>query len=117
MAEDAPAPVARTRRGRRRRGGAARAARGGLWTVARLVQAVARIVALILVVGIALVVLDANQANGIVEAVLDAARFLAGPFDDMFKPEGAETRVAVNWGIAAAVYLIAGALVARLLRR
>ena len=67
--------------------------------------------------GILLVVLEANRDNAIVEAVLDAARFLAGPFDDMFQPDERKEQVGVNWGIAAAVYLLVGGLIARLLRR
>jgi hypothetical protein len=82
-----------------------------------LVTLLAGIVALILVAGILLVVLEANRDNAVVDAVLDAAKFLAGPFDDMFKPDGRELRIAVNWGIAAVVYLVVGGLVARLLRR
>lgn len=100
-----------------RRGAAAGAVRSGLWTLARLVQLIATVVAAILVAGILLVVLEANTSNAIVNAVLDAARFLAGPFDDMFKPDGHKLQIAVNWGIAAAVYLVVGSLVARLLRR
>ena len=78
---------------------------------------VALAVAGIVVAGILLVVLEANRDNAIVEAVLDAAKFLAGPFDDMFDLSSAKERVAVNWGIAAALYLIVGGLIARLLRR
>ena len=78
---------------------------------------VALVVAGIVVAGILLVVLEANRDNAIVEAVLDAAKFLAGPFDDMFDLTSARSKSAVNWGIAAAVYLIVGGLIARLLRR
>jgi hypothetical protein len=91
--------------------------RRSAWGLARLVKLVTGLLALTLVIGILLVVLEANRDNAVVDAVLDAARFLAGPFDDMFKPDGRELRVAVNWGLAAAIYLIAGGLVARLLRR
>jgi hypothetical protein len=93
------------------------AVRRGAWGLARLVSLVAGVLALILVTGILLVVLEANRDNTVVDAVLDAARFLAGPFDDMFKPDGRELRVAINWGIAAAIYLVVGGLIARLLRR
>ena len=49
--------------------------------LARLVRTVASIVALIIVVGILLFVLGANQSNDIVSAVMDAGRWLVGPFD------------------------------------
>ena len=100
-----------------RRGGAAGAARAGAWRLARLVRLIARLVAGVLVAGILLVVFEANRDNTIVEAVLDAARFLAGPFDDMFQPDGRKAQIGVNWGIAAAAYLLVGGLIARLLRR
>lgn len=92
-------------------------ARAGAWGVARIVQTIAGILAAILVLGIVLVLLEANRSNGVVEAMLDAARWLAGPFDDMFKPDDARARVAINWGIAALVIWMIGALIARLLRR
>ena len=95
----------------------ARAARGGLRIVARVVSLVTSLVAAVLVIGILLVILEANRDNAIVEAVLDAARFLAGPFRDMFDLDSRKTEVAVNWGIAAVVYLVVGGLIARLLRR
>jgi hypothetical protein len=105
---------------RRRRSGTAapvRVARKGAWTLARLVNLVALVVAGIIVVGIVLVVLEANKSNQIVNAVLDAARFLVGPFKNVFSLHSHKATTAVNWGIAAAVYLFAGSLIARLLRR
>jgi hypothetical protein len=100
-----------------RRGAAARAARRGAWTLARLVNLVAGVVATIVVLGILLVVLEANRSNDIVNAALDAARWLAGPFKDLFTLDNHKTEVAVNYGIAAVVYLAVGGLIARLLRR
>lgn len=84
-------------------------------TVARLVRLAAGIVAAIIVAGILLVVLSANPANDIVSAIHDAARALAGPFDGMFTLNSADATIAVNWGIAAVVYLIVGAVVAWLI--
>ena len=84
-------------------------------TVARLVRLAAGIVAAIIVAGILLVVLSANPANDIVSAIHDAARALAGPFDGMFTLNSADATIAVNWGIAAVVYLIIGAVVAWLI--
>jgi hypothetical protein len=92
-------------------------ARRGAWGLARLVMLVAWAVAAVIVAGILLVVLEANPSNAIVEAVTDAARWLAGPFKDMFSMDDAKTAVAVNWGLAAVVYLVVASLIARLLRR
>jgi hypothetical protein len=83
--------------------------------LARLVRTVAMLVAGVIVAGILLFVLGANASNGIVSAVMDAGRFLVGPFDDLFKIDNAKTELAVNWGIAAILYGIAGSLIARLL--
>jgi hypothetical protein len=111
--------VARFRRGGRRDGGggAARAARSGLWGLARIVSLITAIVVGLIVIGILLTLLDANKDNQIVGWLLDAAKFLVGPFKDVFKPDGAKVKVAVNWGLAAVIYALVGGLIARLLRR
>ncbi len=85
--------------------------------LARLIGTLASAVAGIVVLGILLIVLEANTANAIVSFVLDAARWLAGPFDGLFSLEGRKLETAVNWGVAAAVYLIVGRLIARLVAR
>jgi hypothetical protein len=97
--------------------GAGRTARRGLWGVARIVNLVTALVVGLLVVGIVLVVLEANKSNDVVNWLLDAARFLAGPLDDVFKLHSHKVAVAVNWGLAALVYAVVGGLIARLLRR
>jgi hypothetical protein len=110
-----PARV-RSRRGRSRREavgarGPARAA--GL--LARVVRIVVAIVASIIAAGILLFVLEANPTNSVVSAVHDTAHTLVGPFDDMFSFHSAHVAIAVNWGIAALVYLVLGGLIARLI--
>ena len=94
-----------------------RAAGRGLGLVARVIVLVASLVFLIIALGILLVVLEANPANAVVQAVTSAAEFLAGPFDGLFTFRDAQLEKAVNWGIAAFVWLIVGALLAGLLRR
>jgi hypothetical protein len=74
-------------------------------------------VALVLILGIVLVLLEANRSNDIVQVVRDAAGILAGPFDDLFKLDSNKAEKAVNWGIAAVVWLALGRIVARLLLR
>ncbi len=90
---------------------------GARLALARLVGTAAAVVAGIVVLGILLVVLEANTSNAIVSAVLDAARWLTGPFDGLFSLEGRKLETAVNWGIAAGVYLLVGRLIARLISR
>jgi hypothetical protein len=86
-------------------------------SLARFVILATTAVALVLLLGIVLVVLEANRSNELVQLVRDAAGFLAGPFDGLFTLERQKVEVAVNWGIAAVVWYTAGRLIARLLVR
>lgn len=111
-------PVEGSRRQpRRERAGVREFAAGVGSFLARVVALVLSIVVLIILAGILLVVLKANPANSIVSEVHSWAHWLAGPFDGMFSFHSANTAIAVNWGIAAVVYLIVGGLIVRLLRR
>ena len=106
----------RGRRGRGRReavGPRGPALAAGL--LARVVRIVVGIVAAIIVAGILLFVLKANPTNSVVSTVHDAAHSLVGPFNGMFSFHSANIAIAVNWGIAALVYLCVGGLIARLI--
>ena len=83
--------------------------------LARMVKLAATLVAGVIVVGILLHVFDANSSNAVVSVVYDICRPLVAPFKDLFNLNNAKVQIAVNWGIAAAVYALAGALIARLL--
>ena len=83
--------------------------------LARLIRTVAAIVAAIIVAAILLQVLGANSHNTIVSDIHDAGSALAGPFKNLFSVGSANASMAVNWGLAALVYLIIGHLVARLI--
>jgi len=85
--------------------------------VARVIVLIASLVFLVIALGILLIVLDANPANLVVQAVTAAARFFVGPFDGVFTFRDQQLETAVNWGIAGFVWLIVGALIASLLRR
>jgi hypothetical protein len=79
---------------------------------------IAGAVAVVILIGIAFVVLKANRHNDIVSTVRDVARWLVGPFDGMFRPKHHhKLGIAINWGIAMAVYVVAGRFVAALIRR
>ena len=71
----------------------------------------------LIVVGIVLVLLEANRDNAIVDWLVGAADFLSQPFHGIFTPDGRKAQVAVNWGLAAVLYAIVGGLIARMLRR
>jgi hypothetical protein len=101
-----------------RRGGTGGFSRGSgavMASLARVVELIVCIIVLIIVAGIVLVLLKANATNAIVSDVLDAARWLAGPFDGIFSFHSARVVLAVNWGLAAAVYAVVGGLIVRLL--
>jgi hypothetical protein len=82
--------------------------------LAHIVHFVVGIIVLIIVAGI---LLEANPTNTIVSDVHGWARSLAGPFDGIFSLHNARTAIAVNWGIAAVVYLLVAGLITRLLSR
>ena len=86
-------------------------------SLARAVILFTSAIALILVLAIVLTLLEANRSNDIVQVVRDAAGVLAGPFDNLFKLDSNKAERAVNWGIAAVVWVALGRLVARLLLR
>jgi hypothetical protein len=86
-------------------------------SVARAIVMIGTVVAAILIVGIVLTLLGANPSNAIVNAISDAARFLAGPFAGLFQLHGHKLKIAVNWGIAAVVWYALARVIARALLR
>jgi hypothetical protein len=85
--------------------------------LARIVRFVAYAVAGLIVAGILCHVLEASPTNDIVSALYDVDGWLVGPFKGLFDLDDAKLQIAVNWGLAAAVYLAVGLLIARLLAR
>jgi uncharacterized Tic20 family protein len=83
----------------------------------RTIYTIASVVVLIIVAAILLVVFNANPANSIVSEVHSWGRWLAGPFDGMFSFKNPNDAIAVNWGIAAVVYVLVAALIALLIGR
>jgi hypothetical protein len=90
---------------------------GALGFLARALELVVAVVAVIIAVGVLLVVLEANPDNAIVETWLDAARWLVGPFADFFTLDDRKLQIAVNWGLALLIYVLVGRGAAGLLRR
>jgi hypothetical protein len=86
--------------------------------LAKAIELLGTAVTLILLAGIVLVLLKANRVNDIVEAIRDAADWLAGPFNDMFELDNRRTSIAVNWAVAGLVYyLLSRALAGFISRR
>lgn len=88
-----------------------------LTSAARVVGIAGRAIAAVLVIGILLVAFEANEDNALVDAVLDVGRFFADPFRAIFELDDDKAQIGLNWGIAAAVYLAAAAVLAAGLRR
>ncbi len=85
--------------------------------LSRAIELLGTAVTLILLAGIALVLLKANRTNDIVEAIRDAADWLAGPFNDMFELDSRRASIAVNWSVAALVYYAASRVIAGFISR
>jgi hypothetical protein len=85
--------------------------------IARLIRTLAWIVAAIIAAAILLRVLGANPHNTVVSDVHDVGAWLVTPFKNLFHVGGAKVTMAVNWGIAAVVYLAVAHLLASLFMR
>ena len=85
--------------------------------LARIVRALAGLVALVIVVAIVLFVVGANSGNTIVHDIHQAGAWLVGPFKNLFSIHKPKLAMIVNWGLAALVYLIVGHFIASLLAR
>ena len=85
--------------------------------LSKAIELLGTAVTLILLAGVVLVLLKANRVNDIVEAIRDAADWLAGPFNDMFELDSRRGSIAVNWAIAGLVYYVASRVVAGFVSR
>jgi hypothetical protein len=85
--------------------------------LARFIRALAIAVAALIVIAIVLRLLSANPHNVVVSDIHDAGQWLVGPFKSVFSVKGAKLNMALNWGLAAVVYLVVGTLIASLLAR
>lgn len=85
--------------------------------IVRLVRLAAGLIAGVLVIGILLVVFEANEENTLVDAILEVGRFFADPFRRIFELDDDKAQIAINWGIGAAVYLAAAALIISVILR
>jgi hypothetical protein len=95
--------------------------------LAALTWLVALTAAIVLSLGAMLVALNANTDNALVEGVLNAARAIDGPFWRVFDfyedtrsgrqgpPDQVKNHL-VNWGLAAAAYLLVGRMLSNLIR-
>jgi hypothetical protein len=92
-------------------------------TLAQLIWLACALAALLLAVGALLIALDANRANALVDAVLQAADvvdldvFSRRDGIKQFRGEGAEVKNALfNWGLGAVAWLVAGRVLYRVVK-
>ncbi|MGI5204452.1 hypothetical protein ACQEU6_23070 [Spirillospora sp. CA-108201] len=102
---------------RARRIPAAAARRRGAGLLAAAVSIAAALAATILAVHIVFVAFEANTANDLVRWFGDRATDLCWQFKDVFQPKNPKVEVAVNYGLAAVVYLVVGRVLVGLVRR
>jgi hypothetical protein len=119
-AEGERAPARGRRRVARRTHDAAGATAGaigsGVLALARLMMAVASLIALLIVLAIVLRDVDANASNSIVKGIHEGANFFAGAFTGLIVFSGHPKRaITIDWGIAALAYLLVGTIVSRLI--
>lgn len=85
-------------------------------TIANIIGVVTGLIALVFVLHIVFVVAGANHGNGFVSFVYQMSRVFVLGFGDVFTPNDAKIGVALNYGLAAALYLVVGQLINRALR-
>ncbi|MDQ1631678.1 MAG: hypothetical protein QOJ32_3001 [Frankiaceae bacterium] len=85
--------------------------------LATIVMVIAFIAAGILVLHIVFTMFKGNGGNNIVRHVSDYANSLAGPLKDLFTFKNPKTNTLINFGIAAAIWVAGGRLIASLLQR
>ncbi|MFD3543886.1 hypothetical protein ACFWUQ_30895 [Streptomyces sp. NPDC058662] len=83
----------------------------------RAVALVADVLALVIALWILLYLLEANQGNGLVDFIHDAASWLAGWSYDLFTFSREWVQVVVGYGTAAVTYIVIGHAVAGWLYR
>ncbi|GGI69938.1 hypothetical protein GCM10011581_03700 [Saccharopolyspora subtropica] len=86
-------------------------------TIGRLIQVFTALISLVFVLHIIFVVTGANQENGFVSFTYGTARFFVFGLGDVFTPADATIGVVLNYGLAAAIYLFAGRIIARAMKR
>jgi hypothetical protein len=99
-----------------RSGRAGNVLRGGLDLLAKAVRLAGAVCAVLLVVNILLTVFHANPGNAITQFFAWASGGLALWFENLFTPDNPTLALVINHGLASVAYLIAAAIVARLLR-
>ena len=75
------------------------------WGIASLIWLIAIVIAVILLLHVLFVFVEASPSNDVVSFINDAARTLAWVFRDLFNVDNEKLQVLLNYGAAALVYL------------
>ncbi|MCD0446896.1 hypothetical protein LO763_25070 [Glycomyces sp. A-F 0318] len=92
------------------------ASRHNPWIV-HIITIIFGLIALIILLHLAFVLLEANQGNPLVNFIADLANWFSWLFRDMFTIDDPKVRAVVNYGLAALVYLAIGGAIGGLGRR
>lgn len=92
------------------------ASRGG-YVLANVLRGIGLAIVTILVVFILLRLLDANPANSFAAFIAYLANIFDLGLSDLFLPANPKLAVALNYGVAAIIWLVLTSLVSRLVRR
>src|SRR5689334_12491432 len=89
----------------------------GAGVLASLLNIIGLLIVLVLVLYIGLTLLDANFGNSFAAATKNLADTFDLGMSNLFLPAQPKLRVALNYGVAAAVWFLITAIVVRLVRR
>jgi hypothetical protein len=85
--------------------------------IGRTIQVLTALISLVFVLHVVFVIARANQSNGFVAFTYATAKFFVLGLGDVFTPNDATIGVILNYGLAAVIYLVAGQIIARALKR
>ena len=85
--------------------------------IGRTIQVLTALISLVFVLHVVFVIARANQSNGFVAFTYGTAKFFVLGLGDVFTPNDATIGVILNYGLAAVIYLVAGRIIARALKR
>jgi hypothetical protein len=88
----------------------------GRYSIARVISGIGGLFALIEVVYILMLIFGANQANAFFGFIRSVAEPLALFFPGLFNPSNYDVAVILNYGLAAAFWLVVTGIVARMIR-
>lgn len=93
------------------------ATRRAVGTVATVLRVIGLVIVAVLVIYILLTLFDANPANAFATFIRDGANMFSLGLTDLFRLANAKATVAVNYGLAAVVWLVITGIVVGLVRR